>query len=70
MRKLALGLASAAAFAAITIGLAGPAMASPDYVVPGHDNAYSTHSHSSTVRAVDCSVHVNYRGSDVDVNRC
>jgi hypothetical protein len=70
MRKLALGLASAGAFAAITIGLAGPAMASPDYVVPGHDNAYSTHSHSSTVRPVDCSVHVNYQGSDVDVNRC
>ena len=46
MRKLALGLASAGAFAAISIGLAGPAMASPDYVVPGHDNAYSTHSHS------------------------
>ncbi len=70
MRKLALGLASAGAFAAMTIGLAGPAMASPDYVVPGHDNVYSTHSHSSTVRPVDCSVHVNYQGSDVDVNRC
>ena len=70
MRKLALGLASAGAFAAITIGLAGPAMASPDYVVPGHDNVYSTHSHSANVRPVDCSVHVNYRGSDVDVNWC
>jgi hypothetical protein len=46
MRKLALGLASAGAFVAITIGLAGPAMASPDYVVPGQDNVYSTHSHS------------------------
>jgi len=40
-------------------------MASPDYVVPGQDNAYSTHSHSATVRPVDCSVHVNYHGSDV-----
>ena len=70
MRKLALGLASAGAFVAITIGLAGPAMASPDYVVPGRDNAYSTHSHSGTVRPVDCSVHVNYHGSDVAVNWC
>ena len=34
MRKFALGLASVGAFAAITIGLAGPAMASPDKVVP------------------------------------
>ena len=70
MRKLALGLASAGAFAAITIGLAGPAIASPDYVVPGRDDAYSTRTHSSTFRPVDCAVHVNYRGSDVDVNWC
>jgi hypothetical protein len=70
MRKLALGLASAGAFAAITIGLAGPAMASPDYVVPGRDNVYSTHSHSAAVRPVDCSVRVNSQGSDVDVNWC
>ena len=70
MRKLALGLASAGAFAAITIGLAGPAMASPDPVVPGRDNAYSTHTHTGIVRPVDCAVHVNYRGSDVDVNWC
>jgi hypothetical protein len=71
MRKLALGLASAGAFAAITIGLAGPAMASPDYVVPGREDIYSTHSHTGTFfRPVDCAVHVNYRGSDVDVNWC
>ena len=43
MRKFALGLASVGAFAAITIGLAGPAMASPDYVVPSGDDVYSTH---------------------------
>ena len=70
MRKFALGLASAGAFAAITIGLAGPAMASPDYVVPGRDDAYSTHNHSGIFSPVDCAVHVNYRGSDVDVNWC
>ena len=34
MRKFALGLASVGAFAAITIGMAGPAMASPNYAVP------------------------------------
>jgi hypothetical protein len=71
MRKLAIGLASAGAFVAITIGLAGPAMASPDYVVPGHDNVYSTSTHNGTaVRPVDCAVHVNYQGSLVDVNWC
>jgi hypothetical protein len=70
MRKFALGLASAGAFAAITIGLAGPAMASPDYVVPGHDEVYSTHPHSTTLRPVDCVVQINYPGSVVDVNWC
>ena len=71
MRKFDLGLASAGAFAAITIGLAGPAMASPDYVVPGREDAYSTHSHTgASFRPVDCAVHLNYRGSDVDLNRC
>ena len=39
MRKFALGLASVGAFAAITIGLAGPAMASPNYVVPSGDDS-------------------------------
>ena len=68
MRKLALGLASAGAFAAITIGLAGPAMASPDYVVPGQDD-YSTQPHSTTLRPVDCAVQIDYPGSGV-VNWC
>lgn len=71
MRKFALGLASAGAFMAITIGLAGPAMASPDYVVPGGDDVYSTNVHPGTnVRPVDCAVHVNYQGSPVDVTWC
>lgn len=70
MKKLALGLGTAATFAAVTMGLAGPAMASPDYVVPGHDAVYSTQSHGPTIRPVDCHVHVNYQGSDVDVTWC
>jgi hypothetical protein len=38
MKKLVLGMASAGVFAAISLGLAGPAMAAPaDYVTPAHD---------------------------------
>jgi hypothetical protein len=70
MRKLALSLASAGAFAVIAMGFAGPAMAEPDYVTPGHDPAYSTQPHSTTVRPVDCAVHVNTSGSDAAVNWC
>ena len=70
MKKLALSLAGAGAFAAVSLGLATPAFAATDYVVPGHDAVYSTQSHSATVRPVDCHVHVNYHGSDVDVNWC
>ncbi|HEX3546515.1 MAG TPA: hypothetical protein VHU62_08055 [Mycobacterium sp.] len=70
MKKLTLGLASVGAFAAITIGLAGPAMATPDYVVPSHDAVYSTQTGAANVVPVDCHVHVNYQGSDVDVNWC
>jgi hypothetical protein len=71
MRKLALGLASAGAFAAITIGLAGPAIASPDYVVPSGDDVYSTNIHPGAIaRPVDCAVHVNYQGSPVDTTWC
>ena len=55
---------------ALTLGLAGPAIAAPNYVTPRHDAVYSTHSDSATIRPVDCSVHVNYQGSDVDVNWC
>jgi hypothetical protein len=70
MRKLALSLISAGAFAAIAMGVSGPAMAEPDYVTPGHDPAYSTNPHSTTVRPVDCAVHVNTSGSDAAVNWC
>jgi len=70
MKKFALGLASAGAFAAISLGMAGPAMATPDYVTPTHDAVYSTHSDSATIRPVDCSVHVSSGGTDVNVNWC
>jgi len=68
MKKLAFSVAVAGTFAAVTLGLAGPAMAAS--VTPNHDAVYSTQSHSATVRPVDCSVHVNYQGSDVNVNWC
>jgi hypothetical protein len=70
MKKFTLGLASVGAFAALTLGLATPAFAATDYVTPGHDAVYSTQTDSATVRPVDCSVHVNYQGADVNVNWC
>jgi len=70
MKKLVLSLASAGAFAAISLGVAGPAMAAPDYVAPTHDAVYSTHSDSPTIRPVDCSVHVTSGSTDVNVNWC
>jgi hypothetical protein len=68
MKKLAFSVATAGTFAAITLGLAGPATAAPATL--NHDAVYSTHSHPATIRPVDCSVHVNYQGSDVNVNWC
>jgi hypothetical protein len=71
MKKLALSLAGAGAFVAVTLGLATPAIAAADYVAPGHDAVYSTQTHTTTaVTPVDCHVHVNYGGSDVDVAWC
>jgi hypothetical protein len=71
MKKLVLGMASAGVFAAISLGLAGPAMAAPaDYVTPAHDAVYSTQSDSVNIRPVDCSVHVSSGGTDVNVNWC
>jgi hypothetical protein len=71
MKNIARGLASAGAFVAISLGLAGPALAAPaDYVTPTHDAVYSTHSDSANIRPVDCSVHVSSGGTDVNVNWC
>ena len=70
MKKLALGLATAGTLAAMTIGLASPAMAASSYVGPGHDAVYVTDDHTATYQPVDCSVHVNAGGDNVDVNWC
>jgi len=70
MKKLTLGLASVGAFAAITLGLASPAFAATGYATPGHDASYSTQTDNTAYQFVDCSVHVNYQGSNVDVNWC
>ena len=69
MKKLALGLATAGTLAAMTIGLASPAMAAPR-AVGQYDAVYATDGHTATYQPVDCSVHVRYQGSDVDVNWC
>ena len=70
MKKLALGLASAGAFAAITVGMAAPAFAATGDVIRTHDAVYSTQTGTTTYQPVDCHVHVNYQGSDVDVAWC
>jgi hypothetical protein len=79
MKKLALGLASASTFAVMTIGLASPAMAASTVVGTGQNasvvgtgqNAvYVTDDHAATYQPVDCSVHVNNSGTNVDVNWC
>lgn len=70
MKKFALSLASAGAVTAISLGLAGSAMAATDYVTPTHDAVYATQSDSATIQPVDCSVHVSSGGTDVNVNWC
>jgi predicted S18 family serine protease len=57
IKKSTLAVYSATALAALTIGLAAPAMAAPAVTQYGGVPQ-------------DCSVHVNYQGSDVDVNWC
>jgi hypothetical protein len=70
MKKLALGLATAATLATMTIGLAGPAMAAPRDVSPHYDAVYVSDGHTASYQPVDCSVHVNSGGTDVNVNWC
>ena len=70
MNKLALGLATAGTLAAMTIGLASPAMAASPYVGPAHDAVYVANDNTATYQPVDCSVHVNHQGTDVNVNWC
>jgi hypothetical protein len=70
MKKLTLGLATAGTLAAMTIGLASPAMASAPYAGTGHDAVYVTDGQTQAYQPVDCSVHVNHQGTDVNVNWC
>jgi hypothetical protein len=70
MKKFALGLASAGAFTALTVGLATPAFAAASEVTPSHDAAYSTQTDTATYQPVSCSVHVNHNGTDVNVSWC
>ncbi len=58
MKKLALGLASAGVFTALTVGLATPAVAAAGDVTP---SVYSTQTDSTTYQPVNCSVDVNHR---------
>ncbi|MEN3320153.1 MAG: hypothetical protein ACJ74F_26065 [Mycobacterium sp.] len=70
MKRFTLGLASASAFAALAIGLASPAMAAPRDITPNYDAVYVTDGHTASYQPVDCSVHVNSGGTDVNVNWC
>ena len=70
MKKLTLGLATAGTLAAMTIGLASPAMAASPYGGSAHDAVYAANDNTATYQPVDCSVHVNNGGTDVNVNWC
>jgi hypothetical protein len=67
MKKLALGLASAGVFTALTVGLATPAFAAAGDVTP---SVYSTQTDSTTYQPVNCSVDVNHNGTNVNVRWC
>jgi hypothetical protein len=69
MKKFTLGVAAASAFTTLSLGMAAAAMATRG-VAPRHDAVYSRHSPTTTVHPVDCSVHVNYQGSNVGVTWC
>jgi hypothetical protein len=66
MKKITFGLSAATAMVAATIGLAAPAMAAPLAGGPAQDTVVANHSSYP----LDCSVHVLYQGSNVDVNWC
>lgn len=55
MKKLSLGLATVGTFAALTVGLASPALAAAPH---------------ANFEPAACNVHVNNGGTNVDVNWC
>ena len=69
MKKLTFALSAATALAAATIGLAAPAMAAPSGVGPAQDTVSSVAANQA-IYPLDCSVHVVYQGSPVDVQWC
>ena len=70
MKNLILGLATAGTFAAITVGLASPAMAATGNPDPTHDAVYSTSDNTATYQQVGCNVSVNNGGTNVNVEWC
>ena len=70
MKKLALGFATASTLAAMTVGLAGPALAAPRDAGPNYDAVYVTEGGTASYQPVNCSVHVSSGGTDVNVNWC
>jgi hypothetical protein len=70
MKKLILGLATAGTFAAMTVGLASPAMAAPSDVNPNHAVVSTTDTNTATYQQVGCNVSVNNGGTNVNVNWC
>jgi hypothetical protein len=71
MKKLILGLATAGTFAALTVGLASPAMAAPSDPNPNHSAVYNTDDgNTATYHQVGCNVSVNNGGTNVSVDWC
>jgi len=68
MKKLTFALSAATALAGATIGLAAPALAAPS-AGPALDTVSSVAANHSSY-PLDCSVHVLYQGSVVDVQWC
>lgn len=70
MKRIVLSLATAGTLAVMALGMAGPAMAAPHDAGPNYDAVYVTDGHTPAYQPVDCSVHVNTGGTDVNVNWC
>jgi hypothetical protein len=76
MKKLMLGLATAGTFAALTVGLATPAMAATGNTeptgntAPNHSAVYTTDGNTATYHQVGCNVSVNNGGTNVSVDWC